>query len=90
MLIGGKPMGGLDFEAIEMSARRKAIAFVGRVIEQKMNSDHSDYVGPTRLCGCGARAKYGGRKSKVFVTAVGEMRLGRAYYYCDVCERGFF
>lgn len=88
-LIGGKPVGGLDFEAIETSARRKAIAIAGRVIEQKMNSDHSDYMGPTKPCTCGAEASYAGRRSKVFVTAVGEMELSRAYYHCYSCGGGF-
>jgi hypothetical protein len=60
-----------------------------RVIEQKLNSDHSDYVGPTKSCGCGSDASYAGRRSKVFVTAVGEMTLDRAYYHCESCKNGF-
>jgi hypothetical protein len=88
-LIGAKT-GGFDFEAIEMAARRKAMKIAARVIEQKLNSDISDYVDATRECTCGALAYFGGRRDKVFKTAVGEMTLSRAYYHCDVCESGFF
>ena len=86
----GVETGGFDFEAIEMAARRKAMKIAARVIEQKLNSDNSDYVGTTRVCVCGSDAHFAGRRDKVFVTAVGEMTLSRAYYHCDVCESGFF
>jgi hypothetical protein len=88
-LIGTGTVGQLDFEAIETAARRKAMVIAARVIEQKVNSDHSDYVGPTKPCTCGAEATYAGRRSKVFVTAVGEMELERAYYHCGFCKSGF-
>ena len=88
-LIDGKSVSELDFEAIETSARRKAMNIAARVIEQKMNSDHCDYVGPRQPCICGSEANYAGRRRKVFVTAVGEMTLSRAYYHCDLCESGF-
>lgn len=78
----------MDFEAIETSARRKAMKIAARVIEQKLNSDHSDYVGSRRGCECGAAANYAGRRNKVFMTAIGEMALSRAYYHCEFCESG--
>jgi hypothetical protein len=65
------------------------MAIAARVIEQKFNSDHSDYVGPTKACTCGAEANFAGRRRKVFITAVGEMMLSRAYYHCDKCGSGF-
>lgn len=78
----------MDFEAIETAARRKAMVITARVIEQKLNSDHSDYVGSTKPCRCGAAASYAGRRGKVFVTVLGEMTLERAYYHCDSCGSG--
>lgn len=65
------------------------MVIAARVIEQRLNSDHSDYVGSTRGCACGSVASYAGRRDKVLITAVGEMKLSRAYYHCSVCESGF-
>ena len=80
----------MDFEAIETAARRQAMVIAAKVIEQKINSDHSDYVGPSRACNqCGKSAHYRGRRGKTFITALGEMTLVRAYYHCDGCDGGF-
>lgn len=59
------------------------------MIEQKFNSDISDYVGALIACACGGMASYAGRRDKVFITAVGEMTLSRAYYHCGECASGF-
>ena len=48
-------MDGLDFEAIETAARRKALCVAARAIERRFNSDTSDHVGPTLACRCGQR-----------------------------------
>lgn len=79
----------MDFEAIETAARRQAMKIAARVIEQKFNSDHSDYVGAMSRCLCGSESNYAGRRNKVFITAVGEMNLSRAYYHCEFCGSGF-
>jgi hypothetical protein len=34
-------------------------------------------------------ARYAGRRKKTFQSALGEMTLERAYYYCDACQAGF-
>lgn len=88
-LIGVGAVGRVDFEALETAVRRKAMMIAARVIEQKFNSDHSDYVGSTKACTCGAEANFAGRRRKVFITAVGEMTFSRAYYHCDKCGGGF-
>ena len=54
-----------------------------------MNSDPSDHAGPTLPCGCGQPARYAGRRDKTFTTALGELRLSRAYYHCEPCAAGF-
>jgi hypothetical protein len=42
------------------------------------------------MCCCGEHARFVGRRSKVFYSALGKLTLWRAYYYCEACGRGFF
>jgi tRNA(Ile2) C34 agmatinyltransferase TiaS len=39
---------------------------------------------------CGGKTDYKGQRSKQVVTASGEVKLTSAYYYCPVCQTGFF
>ena len=80
---------GLDFEAIETAARRRALAIAARAVEQRFNADQSDHRGPTVSCRCGRPARYAGRRAKTFQSALGELALERAYYHCDACDAGF-
>jgi len=75
---------------VETAARRRALSVAARAVEQRLNADTSDYVGPRLACpGCGQAACYAGRRDKTFTTALGEMTLSRAYYHCEACESGF-
>lgn len=58
-------------------------------MQRRIDSDNSDYLGPTVPCPCGHQARYNGRRAKRFVTALGYLVLTRAYYYCSSCDRGF-
>jgi hypothetical protein len=90
-LVGPGAVDGLDFEAIEIAARRETLALAARAIAQRLNADHSDHVGGTLSCvACQRPARYAGRHDKTFKTALSEMTLGRAYYHCDACESGFY
>jgi len=80
----------LDFEALEIAVRRKALAVAARAVAQRLNADHSDHQGPYAPCECGTPARYAGRVEKIITTALGDMTLKRAYYHCERCERGFF
>ncbi len=82
-------MDGLDFEAIETAARRRALAVAARAVEERLNADHSDHAGVQLACPQGHAARYAGRRDKTFTTALGELTLSRAYYHCDECETGF-
>ena len=82
-------MDGLDFEAIETAARREALRLAARAIERRFNADTTDHAGPTLPCACGQAARYAGRRDKTFTTALGELTLSRAYYYCEPCASGF-
>jgi hypothetical protein len=82
-------MAGLDFEALEMAARRQALRLAARALEQRLNADTSDYVGPELPCPCGGSARYHGRHGKTFESALGALHLERAYYHCEQCHSGF-
>ena len=88
-LVGPGAANGLDFEAIETAARRRALAVAARAVERRLNGDPSDHAGPTVRCDCGKAARYAGRRPKTFQTVLGEMTLARAYYHCEACEAGF-
>jgi hypothetical protein len=87
--VGDGALDGLDFEAIEIAARRRALQVAARAVERRLNADTSDNQGPTFPCSCGKVAHYSGRRSKTFQTALGEMTLERAYYHCAACQGGF-
>lgn len=70
--------------------RQAALGVACRAVEQRLNADFSDDVGPQFTCGCGVEARYAGRHAKTITTALGEMTLSRAYYHCAGCQGGFF
>ena len=46
---------------------------------------------PGPMCGeCGAEMRYKGQKSKRVKSWVGQLELGRGYYYCAGCGAGDF
>lgn len=88
-LIGAGAVGALDLEAIEISARRKALHIAATIIAQRINADHSDGASKTWACACGQQARRVGRRAKTFTTALGALTLHRAYYHCAKCNTGF-
>jgi hypothetical protein len=60
-----------------------------RVLEQSLNADTADHAGASHPCLCGQPARYAGRRAKRFTTALGPLRLKRAYYHCAACGQGF-
>jgi hypothetical protein len=79
----------LDFDAVEMAARRRALSVAARAVEQRLNADPSDHAGAHGPCPQGHPARSVGRRDKSFTTALGERTLSRASYDCDECESGF-
>src|ERR1700716_3534138 len=88
-LLGCQSIADLDFEAVEMAARRQALRLAARALEQRLNTDTSDHVGPQLPCPCGGSAQYHGRHGKTFESVLGPLHLQRAYYHCEQCESGF-
>jgi len=72
-----------------MAARRQALRLAARALEQRLNADTSDHAGAELPCACGGSAQYHGRHEKTFASALGLLRLERAYYHCARCQRGF-
>ena len=88
-LLGEGVFEGLDFEAIETARRRVALEVMGRALAARLNTDHSD-ARAGQSCDCGELARYAGRRTKTFVTALGPLALARARYHCDRCHTGFY
>ena len=82
-------MEDLDLEALESAVRRQALRLAARAVEQYLNANHSDGEPSHRPCHCGQLARYAGRREKTFTSALGPLRLERAYYHCSICGCGF-
>ena len=72
-----------------MAARREALRVAARAVEQRINADTSDHVGPTAPGACGQPARYAGRRAKTFTSVLGALTLERAYFHCEPCAAGF-
>lgn len=74
---------------METAARRQALRLAACALEQRLNADTSDHMGPQLPCACGAAAQYHGRPLKIFASVLGPLHLERAYYHCAQCQSGF-
>src|ERR1700736_2912055 len=72
-LLGRQAVADLDFEAVEMAARRQALRLAARALEQRLNADTSDHAGPELPCACGELAQYHGRHDKTFASVLGPL-----------------
>lgn len=68
----------IDFEAIEVAARRVALDLMARAVQRRFDQDHSDRDGASLPCPCGQTARYQGRLPKTFTISVGRITLQRA------------
>ena len=62
---------------------------MGQAVARRLNADHCDHQGPYLSCECGGEARFAGRRPKTFTTALGPLRLERAWYHCARCHNGF-
>ena len=60
-------MAEVDFEALEMAARRQVLRLAALALEQRLNADLSDHGGQQLPCSCGGLADYHGRHSKTLL-----------------------
>src|SRR5260370_38316545 len=87
-LLGRQSIRDLDFEAVEIAARRQALRLAARALEQRLNADTSDHAGPDLPCSGGEQAQYRGRHEKTFEGVLGPLRLQRASSQCEKCQSG--
>ena len=88
-LVGRQAFDGVDLEALEMAVRQQALQLAARAVEQRLNADTSDNAAPHLPCRCGGEARYAGRRSKRFHSALGSLQWQRAYYHWGSCGGGF-
>jgi hypothetical protein len=88
-LLGSQTAAEMDLEAMEIALRRRTLQMAARILEHRLNADHSDYQGGPLPCRCGQEARYVDRRRKTFTSVLGELHLERAYYHCPACQQGF-
>lgn len=86
-VLGRRPGQRIDMEATEKALRQMGQRLGGTLLEKLLNgnaepgSSHVD-------CGAGHLAKLIEMRSKQVTTVLGQVEIGRAYYYCAQCEDG--
>ena len=83
--LGRKP---LDLEASEMAIRVSMHQIGGVVLEKVINADGAGYGGKETDCEQGHRATFVDYRDKDVLTVLGEVKIERAYYYCEDCGGG--
>jgi uncharacterized protein with PIN domain len=88
-----------DDEAVEgmtLTEIEEAALEVGAVLEAAITAELAG-AGETRVeperphCPrCGNELRHKGYRTKEVITRTGEVKVKRAYYYCQTCRRGFF
>ena len=82
-------LGAGDGLAVLEQAMRAALATAGAALLEAVLSSEDGYAGPRAGCGCGGQAAYAGVRDKTVTTALGPVRLKRAWYHCRECKHGF-
>lgn len=82
-------MEGISLGELESAVKADSLKIAGRILQQKLNTDNSDYRGPSLPCQCGGTARYVGRRPKNVTSVLGDLILERAYYHCSTCGTGF-
>lgn len=84
MLGSGEALGVLE------QAMRAALASAGaRLLEAVLAGGGDGYAGPHAQCPDGHQAVYAGSRGKTVTTALGPVRITRAWYHCAECRHGF-
>ena len=78
--------GRLDLEAIEMGMRTVMHRAGAGGLEQLL--EMSPPAECAVACGCGRQARFHEMRPKHIVTALGRIRIRRAYYLCSYCRQG--
>ena len=77
---------GVDLEAMEM-AIRSAMHRAGASVIERLLKTHTPAESEV-ACGCGYKARLHQMRPKQILTALGRIRIERAYYVCSHCHHG--
>ncbi len=80
--------GGLDLEAVEMAMRAAMHRAGASALSQLLRGDPPGADEREVPCTCGHHARYREMRARRVLTAVGEVRLLRAWYLCPHCHNG--
>jgi len=80
--------GHLDFESTELSIRRSIHKLGGILLEKVVNADIGEKRSVRIGCGCGHEAEFCDYRDKTVTTVLSEIKIRRAYYYCQSCGVG--
>ncbi len=89
MLGEAEDKGQLTITDIEKLARKtgeQVMEEATQALVDEESGQQADQVCPQ----CGAKMQYKGLKGRDLVTDTGEVRMERAYYYCQSCRTGVF
>jgi uncharacterized protein with PIN domain len=76
-----------EIEEVVMAAGKEIQArLTERLVEVNAEGEQKPGVCPV----CGGKLRHKGDRRKDVVTRTGEVRVKRAYYYCETCRKGFF
>ena len=81
-----RKQGRVDLESLEMATRAAMHRAGASVIEQLLNAGAP--AEEQAACGCGRQARFHQMRPKQIFTALGQIRIERAYYVCPQCHRG--
>jgi hypothetical protein len=81
-----RKQGRVDLEALEMAARSAMHRAGASVIEQLLNA--AAEMQSEIACACGRQARFHQMRQKQVLTALGRIRIERAYYICNHCHQG--
>lgn len=85
-VLGNQSRHKIDLEATEKALRQMGQRLGGSLLEKLLNGDGEPSRGID--CGKGHRARLVGVRSKQLITVLGEIEIGRAYYFCQQCRQG--
>lgn len=82
----------ITLSQIEEIVNELKFELTGMLVESVIEVQASRQTGPGPLCeGCGREMRYKGEKKRPgIITSQGEIKVERAYYYCQRCRSGLF
>ena len=83
--VTGAEPGGL--EVVETAIRTAMLALGGSLLERLLTTD-GGHRGTRIGCGAGHHAEFVAYRAKTIATALGSVRLRRAWYHCTTCGHG--